>query len=138
MKILVIGRRSVFKAESYGDKNSLFGYSTDITRPTRDNSSLSATCLEYRCANSSENVKMVVGPTSEGCRFYSAASGLCPTLQEEKCSIYYNRRLHRSSNVGLYEFRHGVEQGRCRAGRLWGRAKHMSSRGYALFYDCRY
>ena len=144
MKVLVIGRRSVFKAESYRtDQNGLFGYSTDITRPTSySTSSPSAACLEYRCAEPPENTYIVVRPTSAGCRFRnSVASGLrpfqnrlCgsrqfPTLQGEERSICDNQPFYNNSIVGLYKPQRGsfgAAQGSCRTGLT------------ALYYDCRY
>ena len=153
VKVLVIGRRSVFKVESHNaDQNGrLFGNSTDITRPTRDNSSLSAACLEYRCADSSENTYIVVTPTSGGCRFCQSASGLWPNgrcglstrppLQGEARVICDDQSFYHNRIDGLYKPKQGsfgAVWGSCLSGRGSGSKTHMSSAGYALYYDCRY
>ena len=154
MKVLVIGRRSVFKAQSHNaDQVGLFGNSTDITRPTRDNSSLSAVCLEYRCGKQPENTYIVVKPTSAGCRFYESASGSQPyqnrpcgsrklqPLQGEEHSICDDRPFYHGTFDGLYKPQHryfGVAQGSCLSGGRYLFSGRMFSSGYALFCDCRY
>jgi len=155
VKVLVIGRRSVFKVESYRtDQNGLFEYSTDITRPAIYNSSLSAACLEYRCAQPPENTYIVVRPASWGCRFYKAASDLrpyqdclCgstqfPILQGEERSICDDRPFYHDGIDGLYKPWYGsfgTAQGICRAGlRPFEFIGSMFSAGYALYYDCRH
>lgn len=144
----------MFKVESHkADQNGLFGKSTDITRPTRDNSSLSAACLEYRCANPSENTYIVVTTSSGGCRFERSASdlwpyqfrscgsrGLLPTLGEARSICDYESFYHNRID-GLYKPQQGsfgAAWGSCLSGRGSGSKTRMSSEGFALYYDCRY
>ena len=149
----------MFKAESYtANKKDLYGYSTDITRPTLDNQTTSATCLEYRCSdvlkNGSliNNTYIVIRPVSEGCRFVKSGPDL--EFYQSQCpySLPSQQGVVRSicdvplppfllPVPGLYNsqyFPWETTESSCRTGdpRLGFLFSGMFSKGYALHYDC--
>ena len=159
MKVKVSGRRSVFKAESYSaNKKNLFGYSTDITRPTLDDPDASATCLEYRCSDVladgsfSENTFIEIRPILGDCKFLNTGSNLdfyqsqcpysLPPQQGEDRSICDVQLPSFLLPVpGLYKslyYPWGTTESSCRTGdpRLGFLFSGMFSRGYALHYNC--
>ncbi len=159
VKVKVSGRRSVFKAESYSaNKKDLFGYSTDITRPTLDDPEASATCLEYRCSDIlangsfSENTYIKIRPILGDCTFLSTGYDL--DFYQSQCpySLPPQQGLNRSicdvplppfllDVPGLYNslyYPWGTTDSSCRTGdpRLGFLFAGMFSRGYALHYNC--
>lgn len=149
----------MFKAESYtANKKDLYGYSTDITRATLDNQTASATCLEYRCSDVTNNGSLinntyiVVRPVSNGCQFVKSGHDL--DLYQSQCpySLPTQQGVARSicdvplpSFVlpvpGLYNsqyFPWGTTESSCKTGdpRLGFLFSGMFSSGFALRYDC--
>ncbi len=149
----------MFKAESYsGNKKDLFGYSTDITRPTLDDPEASATCLEYRCSDIfangsfSENTHIVIRPILGDCTFLNTGNDL--DLYQSQCpySLPPQQGLNRSICdiplppflllvPGLYNslyYPWGTTESSFRTGdsRLGFLFSGMFSRGYALHYNC--
>lgn len=158
VKVKVSGRRSVFKAESYkANKRDLYGYSTDITRPTLDDPSASATCLEYRCSDLlvdgtfSENTYITIRPILGNCKFVNTGNNFASYQNQCPYSLPPQQGVSRSvcdvplpsfllPIPGLYNSVHyswQTTEGNCRAGdpRL-GFLPDMFSRGYALHYNC--
>jgi len=157
VKVKVSGRRSVFKVESYKAKNGdLYGYSTDITRPTLDDPSASATCLEYRCSDLvngtfSENTYIKIRPISVTCKFVNTGNNFDSYQNQCPYSLPPQQGVSRSicdvplpsfllPIPGLYNSVHyswQTTEGNCIAGdpRL-GFLPDMLSRGYALHYNC--
>ena len=160
VKIKVSGRRSVFKAESYSaNKKNLFGYSTDITRPTLDDPEASATCLEYKCSeilsngSFSENTYIVITPILGDCKFFNTANDF--DLYQNQCPYSLPPQQGENRSIcdvpkllpflldvpGLYNslyYPRGTAESSCRTGdpRLGFIFSGMFSRGYALHYNC--
>ncbi len=149
----------MFKAESYSaNKKDLFGYSTDITRPTLDDPEASTTCLEYRCSDIlangsfSENTYIVIRPILGDCKFLNKGNDLdlyqsqCPySLQPQQGVNRYICDVPLPSFLfdvpGLYNslyYPWGTRESGCRTGdpRLGFLFSGMFSRGYALHYNC--
>lgn len=160
MKVKVSGRRSVFKAESYkANKRDLYGYSTDITRPTLDDPSTSATCLEYRCSDVLvngtffENTYIKIRPILGNCKFVNTGNDF--DFYQNQCpySLPPQQGVNRSiCDVPLpsspyptvsgwynrpYHF-WGATESDCKTGNpIWGFLfSSMFSEGYALHYNC--
>ena len=155
VKVKVSGRRSVFKAESYkANKRDLYGYSTDITRPTVDDPSASATCLEYRCSDVlangtfSENTYITVRPILGDCKFVDTGNNFdfyqnqCPYslppqqgVNRSICDVKLPS-LSYSAVPGWYNSPSWwpTTEGDCTAGNSWW--LNMYSKGYALHYNC--
>lgn len=158
MKVKVSGRRSVFKAESYrANKKDMYGYSTDITRPTLDDPSTSATCLEYRCSDLvngtfSENTYITIRPILGDCKFvdtgndFDSYQSQCPYplppqqgLNRSICDVplpFLLPQVPGWYNSPYYPWT--TTESDCRTGHpLWGFLfSSMLSRGYALHYNC--
>jgi len=161
VKVKVSGRRSVFIAESYkANKRDLYGYSTDITRPTLDDPSASATCLEYRCSDISENgtfsenTYIKIRPILGSCKFVNTANDF--DFYQNQCpySLPPQQGVNRSicdvplpssgisSFPGWYNrpyYRWGATESDCMTGNpIWWfpRFSSMFSEGYALHYNC--
>ena len=157
VKVKVSGRRSVFKAESYkANKNDLYGYSTDITRPTFDNPSASATCLEYRCSDVLPNGTFsAIRPILGNCKFVNTGNDFdfyqnqCPYslppqqgVNRSICDVPLPSSRYPPAVPGWYNrpyYPWATTESDCRAGNpTWGFlfSTMMFSEGYALHYNC--
>lgn len=149
----------MFKAESYTpEKKDLYGYSTDITRPTLDNWKASATCLEYRCSDVmnngslNNNTFIVIRPVSDGCQLVKLGHDLnfyqnqCPYSMPPQQGVVYSlcdvpMSSFKYPSPGLYNtqfFPWQTTESSCRDGYLGlgVTSSGIYSKGYALHYDC--